>query len=145
MSELSAVDKLRGLHYITTDLSIKRLIQAKRPIYTTAKARKLSRIEALKRRPTKRPDWNELMKEIEGVRSGHIRLKKIISNDRSKPVLSKVKDREGQVSDKVNKNKVGRHIEFCFFCWCTGSQCYKHFCRNSNCQKLLHGKPNVGY
>ena len=63
-----------------------------------AKARKLSRIENLKRRPTKRPDWNELMKEIEGVRSGVIRLKKTVSNDRSKPVLSKAKDRQGQVS-----------------------------------------------
>ena len=64
----------------------------------SAKARKLSRIENLKRRPTKRPDWNELMKESEGVISGVIRLKKTVSNDRSKPVLSKAKDRQGQVS-----------------------------------------------
>jgi hypothetical protein len=62
----------------------------------TAKARKLSRIENLKRRPTKRPDWNELMKEIESVRSGNVRLRKTQSNDRSQPVLSKVKV-QGQV------------------------------------------------
>ena len=78
-----------GLHYFLLKLNYSLFL-------LSAKARKLSRIENLKRRPTKRPDWNELMKEIESVRNGVVRLRKTQSNDRSQPVLSKVKV-QGQV------------------------------------------------
>ena len=58
-----------------------------------ARARKLQKIEQLKKRPVKRPDWSELMKDIESLRYGKStrNLKKTIINDRSKPMLSKTK------------------------------------------------------
>jgi hypothetical protein len=61
----------------------------------------------LKRRPTKRPDWNELMKEIESMKTGKVKLKKTVSNDRSQPVLSKVK-LEGQVLLVLGCSKASR-------------------------------------
>ena len=64
-----------------------------------ARARKLQKIEQLKKRPVKRPDWNELMKDIESLRYGKStrNLKKTITNDRSKPMLSQTKIK-GKVS-----------------------------------------------
>jgi hypothetical protein len=62
-----------------------------------ARARKLSRIEAMRKRPSKRPDWNELMKEIDVFRYGKVgKLKKVQCNDRSQPILTQTKIR-GQV------------------------------------------------
>jgi len=52
---------------------------------------KSEKIEQLKKRPTKRPDWNDLMKEIGQYRCSAGLLKKTITNDRSKPMLSKSK------------------------------------------------------
>merc|ERR1719193_2238641 len=49
------------------------------------------RVEALKKRPTKRPDWNDLMQEIEKYRVKAGMLNKVVTNDRSKPMLSKSK------------------------------------------------------
>ena len=50
---------------------------------------KSEKLEQLKKKPAKRPDWNDLMKEIGQYRAGSRGLlKKIISNDRSKPILS---------------------------------------------------------
>jgi len=49
------------------------------------------KVEQLKKRPTKRPDWNDLMKEIEKYRCSAGLLKKTVTNDRSKPILSKSK------------------------------------------------------
>jgi len=45
----------------------------------------------LKKRPTKRPDWNDLMQEIEKYRCKSGMLNKTQTNDRSKPMLSKSK------------------------------------------------------
>ena len=51
----------------------------------------------MKKRPVKRPDWNELMKEIDSFRYGKVgRLNKVVTNDRSKPILTKTK-LKGQV------------------------------------------------
>jgi hypothetical protein len=50
-----------------------------------------------KRKTTKRPDWNDLMKEIEAYRYSHSALNKVHTNDRSMPILPKNK-RGGQVS-----------------------------------------------
>ena len=63
-----------------------------------ARARKLKKIEALKKRPTVKPDWNGLMKEIDGFRYGFkTRLKKVACDDRSKPMLGTIKI-QGKVS-----------------------------------------------
>ena len=45
----------------------------------------------MKKRPTKRPDWNDLMQEIEKYRCKAGMLNKVQTNDRSKPMLSKSK------------------------------------------------------
>ena len=55
-----------------------------------------NRADSFKKQPTKRPDWNELMKEIEVYRYGHSGLKKVQTNDRSMPILPKLK-RGGEV------------------------------------------------
>ncbi len=52
---------------------------------------KSEKIEALKKRPAKRPDWNDLMKEIGQFRYSHSLLKKTVCNDRSGPMISKIK------------------------------------------------------
>jgi len=55
-------------------------------------SKKSERVEQLKKRPTKRPDWNDLMQEIDKFKSScHGLLKKTVTNDRSKPILSKAK------------------------------------------------------
>ena len=50
-----------------------------------------NKLEALKKRPEKRPDWKDLMKEIEQFRYSHALLKKSVCNDRSSPMISKTK------------------------------------------------------
>ena len=50
-----------------------------------------NKVELLKKRPTKRPDWNDLMAEIEMYRNSHGLLKKVKCNDRSKPILTATK------------------------------------------------------
>ena len=53
---------------------------------------KSEKLEQLKKKPAKRPDWNDLMKEIGQFRGGSRGLlNKIVSNDRSEPMLSKHK------------------------------------------------------
>jgi len=52
---------------------------------------KSNRVEALKKRATKRPDWNDLMGEIEKYRCKSGLLTRVQTNDRSKPMLSKSK------------------------------------------------------
>ena len=61
-------------------------------------AAKLSKVEALKKRADKRPDWNDLMKEISQYRYSHSKLKKTVTNDRSSPIIKAVK-----VNDKVRQ------------------------------------------
>ena len=58
-----------------------------------SRARKLEKLDRLKKRPEKRPDWNELMKEIDSFRPGSSsqKLNKVACNDRSKPMLTKTK------------------------------------------------------
>jgi hypothetical protein len=55
------------------------------------------KLEALRSRPRKRPDWGAMMKEVE---SGNRRLKHVQCNDRSYPLLPKVK-----VKDRVSMKK----------------------------------------
>ena len=64
-----------------------------------ARARKLEKLDKIKKRPDKRPDWNELMREIDSFRFGSSsqKLKKVACNDRSKPMLTKTKI-QGKVS-----------------------------------------------
>ena len=51
---------------------------------------KSQKLEQLKKKPAKRPDWSDLMKEIGQFKSSfHGLLKKTVCDDRSKPVLSK--------------------------------------------------------
>ena len=65
-----------------------------------AQARKLKRMEELRKKPTVTPDWKALMKDIDGFRYGHTgKLKKVVCSDRSKPMLSKMKV-QGKVSKK---------------------------------------------
>ena len=53
---------------------------------------KSEKLEQLKKKPAKRPDWNDLMKEIGQFKSGTRGiLNKTSTNDRSKPMLSKTK------------------------------------------------------
>lgn len=52
---------------------------------------KSDRVEQLKKKPTKRVDWNDLMQEISQYRCPGGLLKKTVCNDRSKPILSKSK------------------------------------------------------
>lgn len=68
------------------------------------KKAKSDRVEALKKRPTKRPDWNDLMQEIEKYRVKAGMLNKVVTNDRSKPMLSKSKVK-GVVSRNPGKNQ----------------------------------------
>ena len=50
---------------------------------------KNEKLEQLKKKPAKRPDWNDLMKEIGQFKSGTRGiLNKTMTNDRSKPMLS---------------------------------------------------------
>lgn len=58
---------------------------------------KLEKLEALKSRPRKRPDWGAMMKEVE---SSNRKLKHVQCNDRSSPLLPKVK-----VKDRVSLKK----------------------------------------
>lgn len=51
------------------------------------------KIEALRSRPRKRPDWTDMMKEVEkGIKLNHVKC-----NDRSAPVIPKTKAK-GQVN-----------------------------------------------
>ena len=62
-------------------------------VYTSGiSSAKSEKLEQLKKKPAKRPDWNDLMKEIGQFRSGTRGiLNKAQTNDRSKPMLSKTK------------------------------------------------------
>lgn len=52
---------------------------------------KSDRVEQLKKKPTKRVDWNDLMQEINKYKCPGGLLKKTVCNDRSRPILSKSK------------------------------------------------------
>jgi len=58
---------------------------------------KSEKLETLKSRPRKRPDWGALMKEVE---LGSRRLKHVQCNDRSGPLLPRIK-----VKDRVSMKK----------------------------------------
>jgi hypothetical protein len=60
---------------------------------------KTEKLETLKNRPRKRPDWGALMKEVE---YGNRKLKHVQCNDRSSPLLPKVKVKD-RVSMKMNR------------------------------------------
>lgn len=62
-------------------------------VYTSGiSSAKSEKLEQLKKKPAKRPDWNDLMKEIGQFRSGTRGiLNKAQTSDRSKPMLSKTK------------------------------------------------------
>ena len=64
------------------------------------KPSKPSKADSFRKKPAKRPDWNDLMKEIEAYRYGHQGLNKVHTNDRSMPILPKNK-RGGQVRSKT--------------------------------------------
>jgi hypothetical protein len=72
---------------------------------------KAEKLEALKSRPRKRPDWGALMKDVE---MGSRRLKHVQCNDRSGPLLPriKVKDRFMYESERPNvHNQLLREIQ----------------------------------
>jgi len=70
-----------------------------------ARARKLEKLDKIKKRPEKRPDWNELMREIDSFRFGSSsqKLKKVACNDRSKPMLTKTKIQGKFIYDSEQK------------------------------------------
>ncbi|CAO1421553.1 unnamed protein product [Diamesa serratosioi] len=45
-------------------------------------------LEKLKTRPRRRPDWSEMMKEVEEVKAGTKKLRKVQCNDRSSPIIA---------------------------------------------------------
>ena len=59
---------------------------------------KVEKLDTLRSRPRKRPDWGALMKEVE---LGSRKLKHVQCNDRSGPLLPKVK-----VKDRVSTKKL---------------------------------------
>ena len=65
-----------------------------------ARARKLKKIEELRKRSTQKPDWSGLMKEINGLKFNK-NLKKVVCNDRSRPLLATVKI-QGKVSYHIS-------------------------------------------
>ena len=62
----------------------------------TKKRNNAAKADSFRKRPNKRPDWNDLMKEIEAYRYSHSALNKVHTNDRSMPILPSNK-RGGQV------------------------------------------------
>lgn len=64
---------------------------------------KAEKIEALKSRPRRRPDWSDMMKEVESGK----KLKHVQCNDRSAPVIPQTKAK-GQVNKYRCKNLI-RH------------------------------------
>ena len=91
------------------------------------------KIEQLRNRPRKRPDYSCLMKEIEGGR----KLKRVQCNDRSKPLLPKTKAK-GQFiyeSEKSNlHNQLLKQIE-------TGVR-LKSVKTNDRSRPVLDGEPS---
>lgn len=57
---------------------------------------KLEKLEALRSRPRRRPDWSDMMKEVESGKQ----LKHVQCNDRSAPVIPQTKAK-GQVSIRL--------------------------------------------
>lgn len=53
---------------------------------------KMKKLESLRSRPRRRPDWSDMMKEVESGR----KLKHVECNDRSAPIIPKTKSK-GQV------------------------------------------------
>lgn len=52
----------------------------------------------MRKKPSIKPDWNALLKDIDSFRYGFkTKLKKIVTSDRSKPMLSTMKV-QGKVS-----------------------------------------------
>jgi hypothetical protein len=58
---------------------------------------KADKLDVLRSRPRKRPDWGAMMKEVE---SGNRKLKHVQCNDRSSPLLPRIK-----VKDRVSMKK----------------------------------------
>lgn len=65
-----------------------------------------AKLEALRSRPKRRPDWNNMMKEIEtGRKLNHVKC-----NDRSAPLLPRVKAK-GQVSVATSEERKWKVIK----------------------------------
>lgn len=62
---------------------------------------KAAKLEALRSRPRRRPDWSDMMKEVESGK----KLKHVQCNDRSAPVLPQMK-----AKGQVNKQYVHRKL-----------------------------------
>ena len=55
-----------------------------------------------RKKPTKEVNWKDLLKDIEGFKYGHGgKLKRVVTDDRSKPMLAKTK-KGGKVSRRKN-------------------------------------------
>lgn len=54
---------------------------------------KMKKLESLRSRPRRRPDWSDMMKEVESGK----KLKHVECNDRSAPIITSTKSK-GQVS-----------------------------------------------
>lgn len=76
------------------------------PLPVVGKTVKSEKLDSLKKRPTKRPDWNDLMQEIEKFRCNRGLLKKSVCSDRSEPILTQIKIKGNFVyeSEKDTKN-----------------------------------------
>ncbi|XP_063220464.1 DNA ligase 1 [Bacillus rossius redtenbacheri] len=88
------------------------------------------KLDALRSRPRKRPDWGTLMKDIESGR----KLKHVQCNDRSTPLLPKVKVKESFMyeSEKANvHNLLLKEIQ--------GGVSLKRVCTNDRSKPLLEG------
>ena len=66
-----------------------------------AQARKRKRIEEMRKKPTQKPDFKSLMKDIDSFRYGFkTRLKKTHCNDRSQPFICSGLKVQGKVSTR---------------------------------------------
>ena len=67
-----------------------------------AQARKRKRIEEMRKKPTQKPDFKSLMKDIDSFRYGFkTKLKKTQCNDRSQPFIGSGLKVQGKVSTTV--------------------------------------------
>ena len=76
-----------------------------------AQARKRKRIEEMRKKPTQKPDFKSLMKDIDSFRYGFkTKLKKTHCNDRSQPFIGSGLKVQGKVSTKAKLSTLRSNV-----------------------------------